>query len=42
MPKARTTREDELLVVTGISVAYIYIYIYLIWQEVALSDQLIS
>lgn len=29
MPKAGTTREDELLVVTGISVAYIYIYIYI-------------
>lgn len=39
MAKARTTRNDELLVVTGISIEDFF---FLMWLEAALSDQLIS
>lgn len=40
MAKARTTRNDELLIVTGISIADNFLF--LMWLEAALSDQLIS
>lgn len=40
MAKAGTTRNDELLIVTGISIADNFLF--LMWLEAALSDQLIS
>jgi len=42
MAKAGTTRKDELLVVTGISIEDNFFFFFLIWQEATLSDQLIS